>query len=223
MIKRFVVYGERCSGTTIMSNLMKTNFDLEEEPRQYGWKHFFANQNYDNTDDVLFIGVVRHPIQWLCSLKKNPYHLSKNLTKGDWRSFLLNEYSSYYDNNRGEKSEVRNSRHIHTGEKYKNLFELRKVKAEYFLDHLPNLVKNFILINQEDLEKDLQGTMKKIQTQFNLNKKSSGDKFVGTQFYKGNQKQGKYKPKQYKVDNETLKIIMDNLDLEVESRLRYNL
>lgn len=39
------------------------------------WKHSATNFNLDNLDDSKFIFTVRHPMSWLISLFKNPYHI----------------------------------------------------------------------------------------------------------------------------------------------------
>jgi hypothetical protein len=55
-----------------------------------------------------------------------------------------------------------NDRNIYTGERYKNIFELRYTKNKFLIDDLPNKVKNHILLRYEDVLDDFENTMNKI-------------------------------------------------------------
>ena len=57
MIKQVTIYGERCSGTNYLEQLLLSNFEVEIT-WEYGWKHFFGHADLSNSDDVLFIGIV---------------------------------------------------------------------------------------------------------------------------------------------------------------------
>ena len=48
MIKYLTIYGERCSGTNYLENLIKINFDVEVK-FDYGWKHFFGFNDLKKT------------------------------------------------------------------------------------------------------------------------------------------------------------------------------
>ena len=41
MITKVTIYGERCSGTTYLENIITKNFNVEIT-WDYGWKHFFG-------------------------------------------------------------------------------------------------------------------------------------------------------------------------------------
>ena len=47
MLKKYTIYGERCSGTNYLESIININFD-SNITWEYGWKHFFGFQ-----DDVL--------------------------------------------------------------------------------------------------------------------------------------------------------------------------
>lgn len=166
MINKFTILGERCSGTNYLQNLISENFNLDIT-WEYGWKHFFGFNNYENSDNVLFIGIVRNPVNWLISLKKNPYHLQKDLL-GEWDKFLTEEFWSFYDNEATHKeqynTEIMTDRNIYTNERYANIFESRKVKCGYLLNDFPKKVKHFILIRYEDLLMDFNKILTQIET-----------------------------------------------------------
>ena len=92
-IKKFTIYGERCSGTTFLENAIKENFDLEIT-WAYGWKHFFGFSNYENSDDVLFIGINRKFYDYANSLFKSQYHLPENMKNEN--IIFINQHVSKY-------------------------------------------------------------------------------------------------------------------------------
>ncbi len=69
MVTNFTIYGERCSGTNYLEQLILENFELPVTWK-YGWKHFFGFSNLENSDDTLFFGIVRSPIAWFDSFLK---------------------------------------------------------------------------------------------------------------------------------------------------------
>jgi len=220
MIDKFTIFGERCSGTNFLENAMEQNFKLTKT-WEYGWKHFFGHKEYTNCDDTLFIGLVRHPIDWLCSFKANPHHLASHM-RSNWNNFLLSECWSYNDIIRNGKTEAENEimedHHIHTKERYKNIFEMRQVKTQYLLNEMPSKVKNFILIKYEDLRDDYNGILDKIRAKFNLVRKSK--QYIRINDYKG-LKTMKFTKKIYKVEKVNLDIIKKNIDINVENALGY--
>lgn len=62
-----------------------------------------------------------------------------------------------------EQTERMEDRNIYTGERYKNIFELRHTKLKWMLEDLPNKVDNCIFIRYEDLINDFEKTLIKIK------------------------------------------------------------
>jgi hypothetical protein len=144
-ITKFVIYGERCSGTNYLENVIKNNFGLELR-NDFGSKHFFCFNTYKGIiDDTLFIGIVRNPIYWINSFSRELHHIpneNKSLS-----NFLHNEFYSVDENS--NKIILKDLNYI-TLKKYKNIFELRKMKNFYLLNVMPKKVKNYILINYDE-------------------------------------------------------------------------
>jgi hypothetical protein len=157
MLKNYTIYGERCSGTNYLEQLIKQNFDVEIT-WSYGWKHFFGFNDLSNTDDVLFIGIVRNLCDWVNSLYREKHHIPLEITK-DTNSFLNNTFYSFYDNN----TEIMEDRNIETNERYKNIFELRHIKNKFLIETMPKLVKNYLLITYDELLDNFSGVMEKIK------------------------------------------------------------
>jgi hypothetical protein len=161
-ITEYKIFGERCSGTNYLEELMKANFDIEQQVK-LGSKHFFGFNSLDNTDHILFMVIVRNPIDWLNSLYKRKHHVPPHLSKSVPK-FLNSEWYSIFDTPNHEKKgeEIVQDRNIYTNERYKNIFELRHIKHKYLIDDLPNLVKNYIIIKYEDLINDFNKVMQDI-------------------------------------------------------------
>ena len=164
MLKKYTIYGERCSGTNYLQNIMNLNFNIKLT-HEYGKKHFFGFQDekLKKSDDTLFICIVRNPVDWVNSLYREKYHIAKHLRK-NIADFLNKEFYSYNDKHSGliDGSEIIEDRNIYTGKRYKNIFELRHTKIKWMMEELPNKVKNYIFIKHEDLLYDFKNTLLKI-------------------------------------------------------------
>ena len=72
MINKFTILGERCSGTNILRALVLKNFELKFT-EEFGHRHFqIFHNNLNNSDDCLFIGIIRNPFDWINSLYLKP-------------------------------------------------------------------------------------------------------------------------------------------------------
>ena len=170
MITHFKIYGERCSGTNYIEQLMLSNFNIEPIEK-YGNKHFFKFREFDNFEsNVLFIGIVRDVHDWINSLWRCKYHLPLEY-RYNLNKFLNDEFYSINEHNNNQ--EIIDDRYIYNTERrYKNIFELRSSKIEFLLEYMPKFVSNFILIKYEDLINDFDNTMECIKHKYNLTTKS---------------------------------------------------
>ena len=76
MIKKVQIYGERCSGTNYLEDLITKNFNVEIT-WEYGWKHFFGfcEEKLVNSNDTLFICIIRDIYSWINSFFRELHHL----------------------------------------------------------------------------------------------------------------------------------------------------
>ena len=74
--------------------------------------------------------------------------------------YSINDHEHNYSTWDKERMEDRN---MYTGERYKNIFELRHTKIKWMLEDLPNKVKNCVFIRYEDLYYDFKNTLLKIK------------------------------------------------------------
>lgn len=216
-IKDFAIVGERCSGTNFLRSAIEENFYLKNTER-HGHKHFFGHTKWPQSNTTLFVGTVRHPLDWLNSFWRKPHHLKKPNKKSP-RAFLNKAIHSYH--NKPGRPEIRKDWNMKTGRPYKNVFQLRKIKARYLLDKMPTLVKHYIFIRYEDLKNSYDETLERIRTTFGLTKKSEGPTYKPIVFYKGLKRKGKFNPNKRQPNAFTMKKIQGRLCNALEKRLGY--
>ena len=233
--RKFVILGERCSGTNFLEEAITQNFDITNT-FEYGNKHFFCNNNYTTaSEDTVFIGIIRNPIYWLNSFSKELYHIP-SINKNP-RNFLFNEFYSVFDEQQNKKpmmdlnnfsnfinnnnTEIINPQDLKylNGKKYKNIFEMRKLKNYYLMNIIPGKVKNYILINYESLLYNYDATLNNIQTKFDLVKKH--DTYVKIKNYKKSETFNFQQQRMITFKNELIQVIWNNLDVSQENALCY--
>ena len=168
-ITKFTVLGLRCSGTNFVEAAISANFDLALT-WEYGWKHWIGYHDFTDSDDTLFVGVTRHPVDWVRSFYRTPHHLASprraNFLEAEVRSVAR------------DGSEVMQDRNSATGERYKNIFELRSHKCAYLLDTMPTAVRHYALIRHEDLKDRYEETLDDLRRRFDLTQKRAGYEVV---------------------------------------------
>jgi hypothetical protein len=99
-MKKYCLYGERCSGTNYIQNLIRENFNAEHV-KNFGHKHFFGFTSFNNSDDVLFISVIRNLFDWINSfyIKMHQLPLKYKKISSDLKryKFLNEEFFSFSD------------------------------------------------------------------------------------------------------------------------------
>lgn len=213
MVKNFTIYGERCTGTNYLEQLIAVNFELPVT-WEYGWKHFFGYSEFKNSDDTLFFGIVRSPVEWIDSFFKNPYHIppqNKNI-----KTFLTNKFYSINDKNEIMKEDL----NYKNKQMYANIFEMRMVKNDYLLNIMPNKVKNYVLINYEYIKAEPFEFLEAIRIKFGLKKR--GENYTNIKYYKF-LKETKYVEHPPTLPPPIISFIKQNLNVEQETKLNYKL
>jgi hypothetical protein len=222
-MKYFSVVGERCSGTTFLVYALLRNFNLIY--RLFQGKHFFGHGDDEvvkqdpDIDETLFIYVVRHPIDWIDSFFKRLHHVAPE-NKKSITNFLNNEFYSIYEEGEQIHGEMMADRHIFTGERYKNIFELRKTKTDYLLHHFSKKVKHFMVLKYEDLRDDYENTLNRLCSQFKLVK--ANDIYQTIPKYKGTYTALYYK-KPILLSEDIIEEIKQKVDVNQESILGYTI
>jgi len=236
-IKKIIIYGERCSGTNFLENVILENFNIEISWEQ-GSKHFFCFNDYNkrNFDDTLYIGIIRDPIYWINSFSKELHHVPE-INRKNLKNFLFNEFYSVNDeiestpklqtilfNNKSQKiyrySTMIEDLNYITHKKYKNIFELRKLKNDYLINVMPTKVKNYILINYEKLLTNYEETLELIKNKFSLIQKYPIFKKIKN--YKKSDTYNFVQQRQITLTPFVIDIIWKNLDINQELSIGYN-
>lgn len=221
-IKNFTIYGERCSGTNYLELLIEKNFNLPVT-WEFGWKHYFGFSDLSQSRETLFLGIVRHPLDWINSLWNYPHHIVYSAKKNR-DSFLNNRIWSIHDN--GDTAEKHdfgkdNLQSYHLYEKnrpYNNIFELRSVKSDFLYNKVPFVINNYHFIKYEDLKNNTDEILTIISRKFNL--KLNNNTVQNIYSYK---KENKPFLNIQKNNEFTLNDIIDKIDINCERLIGYNL
>lgn len=213
-IKHFTIMGERCSGTNYIEKLFSTNILNLDITWDYGWKHWFGFYDFQNNEvenETLFIGIIRDPIEWIDSLYRMKHSIPPENYNID--NFLFNEWWS--DDGKGNEIngwKLYRDRNYITGERFKNIFELRKLKNDYLQNIMPNKVNNYLLINYNDFMLNPDKIFKSICNNYSLKLDANFENIVNL-----------YVKQNIKLDNSYIDKIKENLDLEQELSLNFDL
>lgn len=235
LITQFTIYGERNSGTNFLEKIIERNFDIPAT-WEFGWKHFFGwkSKEISNDTKTLFLGLVRNPYDWIMALNRTKHHIPMS-NHGDITQLLLNEWYSInktypmhitdingirkmvkqnartcvhkIESRFHKEKEVLEDRNWKNGNRYHNIFELRKNKLEYLTEVMPKLTDRFVLLRYEDLLSACDETLRNIANKFDFD-----DSFP---YVSAEAKTG------YSVRNSIKRIINTNINWETEKKCGY--
>lgn len=229
-IKYFCIFGERCSGTNLLKNLVEANFKIEYNDN-ICHKHFFGFSDLSNTDDTLFLCIVRNFYEWIMSFYEKQHHFNKSsdASTDNIKNFLTQEIHSYDT----EGNEIIQDWNYVTGCPYENIFELRKYKNLYFTDVLPSKVKHHYLILYENISNITfqVNLLEKLEREFQLKKINNSfiPIYYNAQIYNNQNIKKAFVPKKFNdrakkigITPEILNLIDKNIDHEVEKKIKYD-
>ena len=90
------MFGERHSGTNMMEQLIKRNFDVNIT-WSYGGKHWWLGEKFeyqrqklytDEVDDLAIVVIFRNPIAWLLAMYEEPHYSPKRPSVKSFNDFL---------------------------------------------------------------------------------------------------------------------------------------
>lgn len=217
----FRIYGERCSGTTFLTNLIKENFKgkiINQKRKKkkntiyrYDWKHGLI-YNKKPTIDII---IIRDLESWLASFYNKQWH---HIEKTNIKSFLTDkiEISKNPKKIVGKlEIDYMSKKNTNWEDKDKTIFELRYYKfnaLKEFYDKHPNTV--MVSLHYLKNNDNCINFLKNINEKFNLNKVSNY-KILDT--YKGKSNTSKSTCRQYNIDLSDYKqIIHENKIIEIE-------
>lgn len=212
MIEKYTIYGERCSGTNF---LQKTFSQLTPIPItwEFGWKHWFGYKDREiiqNGGNTLFLCIVRNPYQWLMSFSKKRHHIEPKQNINIFRDEIYSVNQKRVASGRITYEEIMEDRNRVNGERYKNIYELRKHKCRYLWWELPLFAEHNYFIHYEDLLTNNEYYLRRIISEFDLPLRK-------------NPLVSATRPGQkHLISREMLHEINDNIDWQTENKIGYH-
>ena len=218
-MKDYTILGERNTGTHFLEYAIKFNFDLKYHK---GTKHFFGHSDEadfppETADETIYFCMVRDPIEWVDSLFKRLHHIPPE-NKASIDAFMKNEWYSIYEEGDRSGQEIMEDRNMVTKERYANIFEMRKIKHEFFLSKIQEKTKHFYLIQYEDLCNNYETVLNDIAKKFKLIRKT--DTWIHVPKIKGTFI-ALYVKKPILLSEESKEYIKKHVDLEQEQKFGY--
>lgn len=233
MIRYLQLFGERCSGTKFVANLLQNNLQNIELTRDFGGKHWFikshyprgrANQSTDfecvrplsDSADTLFVVVFRDPFDWVRSINARPHHAGNhwNLSlteflRKPWKSFETSRVNRHWPERRDKYWFI---------EEAENILKLRSEKIAHLLK-LQDFVENVCFVNYEII-RDNTDLLQKIARSYQIKLKHPTIRVQ--QKYFGRPGDAVFSPQVYPpISAQDLEFIGSELDWEIENRICY--
>ena len=145
----FKINGERNSGTTFLSNILKINnfpifiHELNNKKVKF-WKHGIPNNKCKNLNNrVIDIFIFRNLNDWLISMYKNPYELKKKFNNFNKFLKIKHESNNYWKKQDGSI--------LNDDDNNKTIFEIRYYKFKKICEY-KKLNKDVIFVNLSFLQ-----------------------------------------------------------------------
>lgn len=231
---RFVVFGERNSGTNFVAALLKRNFPSLIECRgdrglsggfDFGWKHGFPAM-ISAPPGVIAVCVFRHPETWVGSLHRKPWHADASLRDIPISDFIRRPWKAIIDDqNFGVRAddyrwntELQWDRDPLTGRNFANVLKLRNAKNRGFLS-LRSRFPDHFLLRYEDIQPAPEQFVATIGGFFSV---TTTRRFRPVETERGAARSQPYQPKSYApLSAADRKFIWSQLDKRIEAGLEY--
>ena len=204
---RLAVFGERCSGTNFVVELLRRNLGLELT-EDVGFKHWFVPEDRTVPDDVLVVCVERDAADWLRSLHRKPWHAHPSLRGLPVDVFAKSEWHCVWDDARfgvGPDhalwgTEMMHEREPETGRRFPDPLAMRASKHGNWR-RLIERAQYGAWLRYEDVRSDPRGTVRRLAARCGL---APAPRFDPVETYKG-QPGRAFVPRSYApLDPETL-------------------
>ena len=210
-IKRFQVYGERCSGTNFIIRLLEQNLTSARFTEEFGFKHWFVPEDLSIPEDTLAIAVSRSPEDSLRSLHRKQWHTHPSLRGLELPEFLETEWHCVWDDefwgvtekDPRWKREMWHERDPSTGLRFENVRALLAAKFQNW-ENLLQRSGSALHADYDTVCEDPQRFVAVLCEQFQIDRRKVFSPIEG---YKG-LAAGTYKPKTYRpLDEQSLDLI----------------
>lgn len=183
-VSHFQVFGDKNSGTNLARTLIAENLRLEDRPI-YGWKHSVPAMAAF-APGALMVVLMRNAIDWSTAMYRLPHrNLLEDGTVG-YGDFIRQEWHSSIGRKPRrnwtkpwnvptredfEHRELQLDRHPLTGQRYSDIFEMRRVKLGAMLG-LRHRGVNMVAVRFEDLRENPHGFVHALAHCFDLSLKA---------------------------------------------------
>lgn len=219
------IFGERCSGTNFVAQLLRRNLPRLQLTDRFGWKHGYVRPLEDDAPDCVFVVVVRDPFDWVRSLHRKPWHAAEPLRERTIREFLREPWWCEWgrDMKLDEAdprigTEMMHERHPETGERFANVLHLRASKLRHWQD-LRSRVRYYAAVRYEDVMSEPKLFVRQFARELGLRR---WPWFRPVKTFKGGAQ--RFVKKQYEpLSDEDRDWVVQQLDADVERQAGYAL
>lgn len=219
------IFGERCSGTNFVAQLLRRNVPRLTLTDDHGWKHGFPQGVEDCAEDFVFVIVARDPCDWVRSLRKKPWHAAGPLRDVDLATFVREPWWCEWgrdmplaEDDPRIGTEMMHERDPDSGERYANALQLRTGKLRVWQE-LANSVRHHQLVRYEDVRQNPKAFVRAFAARFGMFR---WPWFRAVKTFKGGNE--RFVPKRYEPIAESERTwIESQLDAEVERAAGYDL
>ncbi len=188
-ITRVQVYGQRCSGTNLVTRAIEANMPDIEITEAFGFKHWFVPPQTLFVKDTLVLVVARDAYDWTRSLHRQPWHAHPELKAKPFDAFIRSHWHSYWDDHFGHiepghpmhGGEMLHERDPETGERFANCIAKRTAKLRHW-SSLTNRAHNVALLGYDAFARDPAAFVTALATVAGIERRAS---FVPITSYKG--------------------------------------
>ncbi len=160
-ITRVQIYGQRCSGTNLVTRAIEANMPGVEITEAFGFKHWFVPPQTLFVKDTLVLVVARDAYDWARSLHRQPWHAHPELKAKPFDAFIRSDWHSYWDDHFGHiepghpmhGDEMLHERDPETGERFANCIAKRTAKLRHW-SSLTNRAHNVALLGYDAFARD---------------------------------------------------------------------
>lgn len=160
-ITRVQIYGQRCSGTNLVTRAIEANIPGAEITEAFGFKHWFVPPQTLFVKDTLVLVVARDAFDWARSLHRQPWHAHPDLKAQPFEAFIRSRWHSYWDDHFGhiepghpmQGDEMLHERDPETGERFANCIAKRTAKLRHWAS-LTSRAHNVALLGYDAFARD---------------------------------------------------------------------
>ncbi len=160
-ITRVQIYGQRCSGTNLVTRAIEANLPAVTITEAFGFKHWFVPPQTLFVKDTLVLVVARDAFDWARSLHRQPWHAHPDLKAKPFDAFIRSDWHSYWDDHFGHiepghpmhGDEMLHERDPETGARFANCIAKRTAKLRHW-SSLTDRAHNVALLGYDAFARD---------------------------------------------------------------------